>query len=241
MKDFTVSVRKLTDESLMREACEMTFLGESHQSLLSIYKSEHSPVRTQMFWITLQNIPLFVSTHLLRHHVGSQPYQLTCRTDRDGGNPGLPDKMEALKVKLKDLMSHFHKGSVYTAEQHQKMDEMLEEMDWLKYNADRETPVNLGLCVNAQSLIDMAKLRLCCQASFETRKVFEVIRYKISLIDNALAQMMVRKCIYRNGLCGEPRCCGYNSSALFKIELEQYLKNYTAKQQGKLNENSNQA
>ena len=233
MKDFIVSVRKLTDEELMREACGMTFLGESHQTLLSIYKSEHSPVRTQMFWVTLTNIPLFVSTHLLRHHVGSQPYQLTCRNDRKGGNPGLPFKMDMLKAQLQELMSHFHKGGVYTAEQHQKMDEMLEEMDWLKYNADRETPVNLGLCLNAQSLIDMAKLRLCCQASIETRKVFEHIRFKISEIDEALAQMMVRKCIYRNGLCGEPRCCGYNSSDLFKVELERYLENFTLKQQGK--------
>lgn len=241
MKDFIVSVRKLTDEELMREACGMTFLGESHQSLLSIYKSEHSPARTQMFWVTLENIPLFVSTHLLRHHVGSQPYQLTCRTDRNGGNPGLPAKLDELKAQLQELMSHFHKGGVYTAEQHQQMDKMLEEMDWLKYNADRETPVNLGLCLNAQSLIDMAKLRLCCQASFETRKVFEAIRYKISIVDEALAQMMVRKCIYRNGLCGEPRCCGYNSRPLFRIELEQYLKNFTQKQQGKLHENSDQA
>lgn len=53
MKDFTVSVKKLTDEELMREACETTFLGESHISLNSIYKSEHSPVRTQLFWVNL--------------------------------------------------------------------------------------------------------------------------------------------------------------------------------------------
>ena len=38
-----VTVRKYTDEALMRRACEMTFNGKSHQSLLSIYKSEHSP------------------------------------------------------------------------------------------------------------------------------------------------------------------------------------------------------
>lgn len=230
MKDFIVSVRKLTDEELMREACGMTFLGESHQSLLSIYKSEHSPARTQMFWITLKGIPLYVSTHLLRHHVGSQPYQLTCREDRNGGNPGLPAKMDVLKEKLTDLMSHFHKGGMYTGAQHSVMEEMLAEMDWLKENADRETPVNLGLCVNAQSLIDMAKLRLCNQASPMTRKVFEAIRQKISEVDNDLAQMMVRKCIYRNGICSEPRCCGYNSTPQFKVESEQYLSNYSEKQ-----------
>lgn len=239
MKDFHVSVKKLTDESLMREACSMTFLGKSQQSLLSIYKSEHSPARTQMFWITLENIPLYVATHLIRHHVGSTPFQLTCRPDKKGGYSGLPDKLDSIKNELKELMSHFSKGGVYTSEQHHKMDEMLNEMDWLKENSDRETPVNLGLCVNAQSLIDMAKVRLCCQASYDTRYIFEYIRKKISEVDMALAQMMVRKCIYRNGLCGEPRCCGYNTHPLFQMELKQYLNNFSKKQQGILNENSN--
>lgn len=234
MKNFVVSVSKLTDEYLMREACSMTFLGESHQSLLSIYKSEHSPARTQIFWISLTNIPLFVATHLIRHHVGSQPYQLTCRNDKNGGNPGLPQKLDKIKLQLSELMNHFRKGGVYTAEEHRMMDEMLAEMDWLKDNSDRQTPVNLGLCVNAQSLIDMAKLRLCCQASLETRQVFEAIRQQVCYVDSALAEMMVRKCIYRNGLCGEPNCCGYNSRPLFRIELEQYLKHFTLKQQGRL-------
>ena len=94
MKDFQVSVRKLTDLSLMREACEITFLGKSNQSLLSIYKTEHSPVRTQLFWVKLTSIPLYVSTHLLRHHVGSVPFQLSCRSDRNGGNPGLIEKLD---------------------------------------------------------------------------------------------------------------------------------------------------
>lgn len=50
-QNFTVSVRKLTDKELMQRACEMTFLGTSKQSLLSMYKAEHSPTRTQVFWI----------------------------------------------------------------------------------------------------------------------------------------------------------------------------------------------
>ena len=84
-KDYTVTIRKLTDVDLMREACESTFLGKSGQSLLSIYKSEHSPARTQLFWLKIKNVKLYISTHLLRHHVGSQPFALTMRDDRHGG------------------------------------------------------------------------------------------------------------------------------------------------------------
>lgn len=77
-----VTVRKYTDEALMRRACEMTFNGKSHQSLLSIYKSEHSPVRTQLFWIEFVDVPLFVATHFIRHHVGVVPFELSRRDDR---------------------------------------------------------------------------------------------------------------------------------------------------------------
>ncbi len=231
MKEFSVSVRKLTDEDLMREACECTFLGKSHQSLLSIYKSEHSPVRTQMFWIKLDCIPLFIATHLLRHHVGSVPFQLTCRDDRDGGNPGLIGKIDAINEKLAMLLSMINSSSYGTQED--LIRSIISELDWLKNNADRYTPVNLGLCLNAQALIDMSKLRLCTgTAHHETVMVFRAIKAEISKIDPDLAQMMVRKCVYRNGLCGEPRCCGFNHTPTFNIESSEYLSNFTQKQRG---------
>lgn len=40
-QNFNVKVIKLTDENLMRKACELTFLGTNNQSL-PMYKSEHS-------------------------------------------------------------------------------------------------------------------------------------------------------------------------------------------------------
>lgn len=221
MKEFTISVKKLTDEELMREACEMTFLGTSKQSLLSIYKSEHSPARTQLFWIKAQNIPLFISTHLLRHHVGSVPFQLTCRDDRTGGNPGLIDKLDKIISRLRESTSETTIDSVIT------------ELQWLQENADRYTPVNLGIFVNAQSLIDMAKLRLCTgQAHAETVEVFQEIKDKVNEIDPALAAMMVRKCVYRGGICGEPRCCGFNHSLKFKQEMKDYMENFSDLQTG---------
>lgn len=233
MKDFSVSVRKLTDVALLQEACATTFLGTSNATLLNLYKSEHSPVRTQLFWISLKNIPLYISTHLIRHHVGSVPFQLTCRDDRKGGNPGLPGKTDLIKEQLSDLLNHFHNGGEYTGIQHQKLETILDELDWLKDNADRYTPVNLSLCINAQSLIDMAKLRLCsgCAAP-ETVIVFQRIKDEIRQIDPDLASMMVRKCVYRNGLCGEQRCCGFNHTPAFEAELQDYVSRFTEKQKG---------
>lgn len=228
MKDFVISVRKLTDEALMRDACEMTFLGESHQQLLSIYKSEHSPVRTQLFWVTAKNIPLFVATHLLRHHVGSVPFQLTCRDDRPGGNPGLIKKVESIKEKLSLALVGVENGDYDWLEDVLK--ESIDSMTWLEDNSDRYTPVNLGLLLNAQSLIDMSKLRLCNQAHKETIQVFKSIQDRIVDIDPDLAGMMVRKCVYRGGICGESRCCGFNHTESFKNEMQEYLSYFSEKQ-----------
>lgn len=226
MKDFTMSVRKLTDEDLMREACEMTFLGTSRQTLLSIYKSEHSPVRTQLFWVTLKNIPLFVSTHLLRHTVGSVPFQLTCRNDRGGGNPGLIEKINSIVHKME---SPEFLSTIDT----ERVSSIINELEWLQNNSDRYTPVNLGLCINAQSLIDVSKLRLCDgQAHKETVEVFQVLKNEVESIDPDLSKMMVRKCVYRGGLCGEPRCCGFNHSKKFRTEMEQYISHFSTNQIG---------
>lgn len=230
MKDFTVSVKKLTDEELMREACETTFLGESHISLNSIYKSEHSPVRTQLFWVKFNGIPLFISTHLLRHHVGSVSYQLTCRDDRHGGNPGLPTKVDEIVAVLKNLSKEL--PFIGVAKLIEELDNTAQKIEWLKDNADRYTPVNLGLLVNAQSLIDMAKLRLCNCAHHETIIVFQALKDAIRKVDPDLASYMVRKCVYRNGLCGEQRCCGFNHSLAFQNELKEYLINFNDKQIG---------
>lgn len=226
MKDFVVSVRKLTDADLMREACQMTFIGKSHQSLLSIYKTEHSPVRSQLFWVKFEGIPLYISTHLLRHHVGSVPFQLTCRSDRQGGNPGLIQKIDYIKQRLEETYDMDEDG------RNTVISEVVHDLTWLQENSDRYTPVNLGLLINAQSLIDMAKLRLCLQAAAETRKVFQTLKEEVRKVDPDLADMMVRKCVYRGGLCGEARCCGFNHTMEFANELQKYATLFSSKQRG---------
>ncbi len=215
-----MSVRKVTDEELMRSACEMTFLGKCRQTLLSMYKAEHSPARTQLFWVTFTNIPLFISTHLLRHHVGSIPYQLTCRDDRKGGNVGFPEKID-------QIIRWINEGS---EESYRNAVELLEH---LRDNADRYTPVNLGLLINAQSIIDVSKLRLCTGCAHkETVEVYRAFKEAMKEVDPDLAAMMVRKCVYRGGICGESKCCGFNCTSAFQKEMKEYLNNFTPQQRG---------
>lgn len=201
-----VSVEKITDARIMREACEMTFLGKSNMSLKKMYACEHSPCRTQIFWICLYDIPLFCSTQLLRHHVGSQPFQLTCRRDRNGGNNHFQEKI----------------GQVIDLINHGRNKEAIVILNWLEENADRYTKVNLGIFLNAQALINMAKDRLCSDASAETREIFKAIKAEIEKVDHDLAQFLVPRCIYRGGICNSLKPCGFNQNESFNKQLEQY-------------------
>ena len=73
---------------------------------------------------------------------------------------------------------------------------------------DRYTPVNHRFICNAESLLHIARRRLCWQASTETRDCVIQIKEKIREIDPDLAHYMVPNCVYRGGICPEPKPCG---------------------------------
>ena len=80
-----IKVTKLTNESLVRMACEATMRGQkSKVSLNKMYKCEHSPIRTQLFWVEMQDIYTFVSVHFVRHKIGCEHYIMSNREDRGG-------------------------------------------------------------------------------------------------------------------------------------------------------------
>ena len=79
-----IYIEKLTNVDLVRRACKFTTHGQvdSMMSLDNIYRCEHSPLRTQIFWIEMMGIPSFVSVHLVRHSVGVSHWVQTMRDDR---------------------------------------------------------------------------------------------------------------------------------------------------------------
>jgi len=81
----TITVEKLTDETLLRRACAVTMGAESSRAKLgSFYNCEHSPIRTQLFWVEMKGIPSFVSVHLVRHKIGVEHFVKSLRDDRCG-------------------------------------------------------------------------------------------------------------------------------------------------------------
>jgi hypothetical protein len=92
---------------------------------------------------------------------------------------------------------------------------------WVKSNRDdrpghiedrgRYTPVNHAMFCNAQSLINMARRRLCFKAHKDTVSVMQAIKDEVQKIDPDLAACMLPDCLYRQG-CYEFKSCGYFDS-----------------------------
>lgn len=75
----TLADAYLAIESTMHEGFE------AKCSLDQLYRWEHSPSRTQLFWIKLIEIPTFASVHFVRHAaVGQQHFVMSNRPDRGG-------------------------------------------------------------------------------------------------------------------------------------------------------------
>lgn len=80
-----IKVEKIMGLEWAQRACESTFRGSSQTLTLDkIYKCEHSPIRTQMFWVEMSDVPVFVSTHFIRHKIGAEHWAMTQRDDRGG-------------------------------------------------------------------------------------------------------------------------------------------------------------
>ena len=95
--------------------------------------------------------------------------------------------------------------------------------------------VNHECEANAQALINISRKRLCHCASPETRQAWQKVKSEIALVEPELASVMVKECVYRNGLCPEMFTCGYNKTKLFEEEL----KEYTNIVRGQINDKTN--
>lgn len=84
------------------------------------------------------------------------------------------------------------------------------------------TPNDQDFYVNAQTIINISRKRLCRCASPETREAWEMVKEKMKEIDPVLADKMVPNCVY-SGFCREgDNCCGYVNTEQFKKALEEY-------------------
>jgi hypothetical protein len=155
-----VEITKLIGPEYADKACSFTINKETHPNLSKLYLSEHSPIRTQIFWIEMYDIPTFVSVHFVRHKHGIEHFVKSNRDDR----------------------------SSYTGD------------------LGRNQPVNHAALCNAQSLINMARKRLCKKSHPETQKLMQLIVDKIKEVDPLLFPFLIPDCKYRGKCCEITPC-----------------------------------
>ena len=219
-----IKVTKLTGIDLLHRANSFTTGKESGMSLKTAYRTLHSPARTQLFTIEFEGIPLFVASQLVRSKAGAEWWQRSKRTDRGGAN--FQNECDALTDTLETQIENIEDGSFpYTREA--VLDNLRDSVEIIKElpeRFDRYAPTDLAFIANAEALINMAHKRLCVKASPETREIFGQICELVEEQDPDLYKHLVPQCIYRGGICPEPKGCGYNNTDLFNKQLTEYKK-----------------
>lgn len=195
-----IKVRKLTDADLLREANGFTTGHESHMSLAMAYRTAHSPIRTQLFWIEMRDIPLFVASQFVRSHVGVQFFQRSRRTDRGGA-----DFRNVCKSIACELMEAGDNGDW------DAIPKIADKVDALPEQFDRYAPTDLAFIINAEAIMNMSAKRLCSKASKETREIWQQTLDLIEEADPDLVKFCKRPCVL-SGVCRESKSCGFMAS-----------------------------
>lgn len=85
--------------------------------------------------------------------------------------------------------------------------------------------VDVAFTINAQSLINISKVRLCNKAWYETIVAWRFILNAVAKIDPITTSFCVPSCIYR-GVCPENKPCGYTRTEDYDTKRHRYLTNF---------------
>lgn len=224
-----INVTKLTDVNLLRRANSFTTGHDSKMDLAHAYRYGHSPIRTQLFWIEMRDIPLFCASQFVRSHVGVQWYQLSKRTDR-GGEDFITECNKVSKeicAQVHNIKDQIAQGMVTdTDDLYVPLGKLLEVariVEEFTKRFDRYAPTDLACLINAEAIINMSHKRLCMKASKETREIWKMVLCELWNIDNDLFCFCVRPCV-ACGSCREPKPCGYIETDNYKICRKEYIK-----------------
>ena len=163
-----------------------------------VIMAEHSPIKVVEYLISFKDLRQWVGVHLLRHE-HMLPFIHSQRVDRR-------EDIDSLTERVMSII-----------EEDVKSDESFNKRDYLFQGE----PNDQDFVVNAQTLINISRKRLCHCASKETREAWVAVKEAIKEFDPIMASFMVPNCIYRSR-CPEMNTCGYYKTDKFKKELDEY-------------------
>ena len=163
-----------------------------------VIMAEHSPIKLVEYLISFKDLRQWVGVHLLRHE-HMLPFIHSQRVDRR-------EDIDSLTERVMSII-----------EEDVKSDKSFNKRDYLFQGE----PNDQDFVVNAQTLINISRKRLCHCASKETREAWIAVKEAIKEFDPIMASFMVPNCIYRSR-CPEMNTCGYYKTDKFKKELDEY-------------------
>lgn len=102
--------------------------------------------------------------------------------------------------------------------QTQRSDRTQSDRDGLPQDA----PIKLRVILNAQTLINVSRVRLCHLASKETREAWQMLTHEVGRLEPELSHLCVPNCLYR-GFCPEgTKSCGYSKTNKGKKDIREY-------------------
>lgn len=160
--------------------------------------AEHSPIKLVEYTIMFEDLRQWVGVHLLRHE-HTLPFIHTQRVDRRKDIESLTDKvMGIISDDIKAGPDFNRRDYLFQGE--------VNDQDFV---------------VNAQTLINISRKRLCSCASKETRFAWRAVKEAIREVDPIIADFMQPNCIYR-GFCPEMESCGLWKTEKFAKRLKDY-------------------
>lgn len=208
-----VTVTKLSGVELLHKANTMTTGKESKMTLMQCYKAMHSNARTQLFFIEMEDIPLFCASQFVRSKVGVEWWQRSKRTDRGG-----EDFYEVCHSISREIHEAWGEG------EYSRMMTMYHEINELPDHFDRFSPTSLCGLLSSEAIINLSVKRLCRKSSKETTEIWKAVLEKVREVDEDLFLFCVPKCV-QCGYCPE-KSCGFIKTSIYKTERENYLKLY---------------
>lgn len=178
---------------------EMTHKKPSEKFIRAAIMAEHSPIKLVQYRIIIKNLKQWVGVHLLRHE-HMLPYICSQRNDRNENTEEIVKKVsEELYNIIKEEDPSFNPRNLLpqgTCNDH---------MFWL----------------NAQTLINISRRRLCRGVSKETRAIWRAIIEELKKVDPILTDFLVPVCVYR-GFCPEIHSCGYYKTGAYEDAVVKY-------------------
>lgn len=203
-----VEIEQIVPWSIARDAARRTIgkepLGREKDKVTDKFKvqscmAEHSHIKLVQYRISFKDLRQWVGVHVLRHR-DVLPFIHSQRVDRR-------EDIDKLVEKVMSIISDDIKS-----------EEGFNKRDYLFQGEENDQ----DFYVNAQTLINISRKRLCTCASKEAREAWQLVKDAITEIDPMVAHCMVRNCVYR-GFCSEMHpACKYSKTKSFEEELTQY-------------------